>query len=88
MTMDLTTITGIAASVFAAVSPLPQVVKLVREKTSEGISFWMFSTLLAGLALWIAYGVLRKDWILIASNGFSFVMNTLIMVLGLIYKKS
>jgi MtN3 and saliva related transmembrane protein len=80
-------IIGIGASIFTAVASVPQLLKLVKEKKADDISKWMYCVLLAGLVLWVLYGVLKMDWILIVSNSFSFLLNLTVLILTLIFKK-
>lgn len=86
--MDTTSIIGIAASIFTGTSLLPQFVKLLKEKKAENISVGMLAVLFAGLALWIWYGSLKQDWIIIISNGFSLLISIMTLVFMLKYKKS
>jgi MtN3 and saliva related transmembrane protein len=85
--MDLTTIVGVAASVLTGASLLPQLIKLIREKKSQGLSFVMLFVLLAGVSLWIWYGVLQSDWIIVISNAVSAALNIQIFVLSFYYDK-
>lgn len=78
---------GIGASVFTGVALLPQFIKVYKEKTVEGVSFLMLVSLFAGLGLWITYGCLKKDLIIIISNGFSLLVNLGIFSLALLYKR-
>jgi MtN3 and saliva related transmembrane protein len=77
---------GILAGVLTAVSLIPQIVKIVKEKKSEDISFAYLSVLLAGLALWIVYGVLRDDIPVIATNVVSVVINLVTVFVGWKYR--
>jgi hypothetical protein len=47
----------------------------------------MFFILLAGLMAWVWYGILKKDYPIIITNGFSFLVNALIIVFTIKYKK-
>jgi MtN3 and saliva related transmembrane protein len=78
---------GIGAGICTAASLLPQLLKIVKEKKAEAISYGMLGTLLAGLAGWIWYGILKTDWPIIVTNCFSFVINILIIVFSAKYKK-
>jgi MtN3 and saliva related transmembrane protein len=69
--MNFITIIGILASVCTAISLVPQLVKLLKEKKAENISLLMLAVLFAGVGLWIYYGILKKDFIIIVSNSFS-----------------
>jgi MtN3 and saliva related transmembrane protein len=79
-------IIGIAASVCTAVCMLPQLIKIIKEKKAEDISLPMVITLLTGLALWITYGIMKKDLVIAISNGISVVINVSLMVLSIKYK--
>ena len=87
MNDDATQWIGIIAGVCTAVSLIPQIVKIVKEKKSEDISFAYLSVLLVGLALWIVYGIRRNDVPVIATNVVSVVINLVTVFVGLKYRK-
>jgi MtN3 and saliva related transmembrane protein len=78
---------GIAASVLSAVSMVPQLIKILKEKDAENVSIVTLCVLLAGLSLWIWYGVLIKDPIIIISNAFSVLLNLVVLFSAIRYKK-
>lgn len=78
---------GIAAGIITAISLLPQLAKVTREKKAENISVIYLLTLMTGLSLWIWYGILREDLPIIFTNGFSVLVNIILMVLVIKYKK-
>lgn len=84
--MDLTTVIGIIASVSTAVSSLPQLFKLWKEKKAENVSLGMFAVLVLGLGVWVLYGIRKEDWIIIIANSFSFLVNLTTFILSLRYK--
>ena len=79
---------GIGAGICTAISLLPQLVKIIKSKKAEDISFFMLIILLIGVAGWVWYGILRKDYPIIITNAFSFIVNVLIIVFSMIYKKN
>jgi len=79
---------GIGASVLTAVSLMPQLIKLLKEKKAENVSLGMLAILFAGLGLWTGYGFLKNDWIIIVSNTFSFAINLVLAFFALKYKKN
>ena len=85
--MDLTTAVGIGASVLSASSLIPQLVKLIKEKRSKDVSVIMLLVLLAGLSLWVYYGALKADVIIVVSNAFAVLINLVTFFLTLYYKK-
>lgn len=78
---------GILASILTAISMLPQLIKMVKEKNAENVSILMLFVLLTGLGLWMYYGILIKDWIIIISNGFSVLLNVILLIYTMKYKK-
>lgn len=82
-----TELIGIAAGVCTAISLLPQLIKIIREKEARNISLFYLVILLAGLALWIWYGILREDLPIVATNVTSIVLNVAIIILGIRYKR-
>ncbi|QEC43197.1 SemiSWEET family sugar transporter [Pseudobacter ginsenosidimutans] len=85
--MDITQITGIAASVGTGLYLLPQLVKLFKEKKAEQLSIGMMAVLLVGLILWILYGIQKKDMIIIISNAVSLGLNIAIIALTIKYSR-
>ncbi len=85
--MNLISVIGVLASVFTAISLLPQLSKLIKEKRPENISLGMLASLMVGVGLWVYYGFLRDDWIIIVSNSFSWLVNLIIIILTIKYKK-
>ena len=79
-------IIGIAAGVCTAISLLPQMIKVRREKKTENISIFYLLVLLAGLSLWTYYGFLKEDLPIIVTNIFSMVLNITMIGLGIYYK--
>ncbi len=80
-------IIGIAAGVCTTVSALPQLIKALKTKQVEGLSPVMFSILLVGLSLWVAYGFLRNDLPIIITNGTSVLLNGVVLVLYFMYRE-
>jgi len=78
---------GIGAGICTGISLLPQLLKIIKEKKADAISWGMLSILLAGLAGWIWYGLLQSDLPIIVTNCFSFLINTLIIIFSIRYRK-
>lgn len=83
--MDTTQIVGIAAGVLTAVSMLPQLIKIVKEKKAEDVSIIMLVVLISGLILWTVYGFMRDDMPIIITNCFSVLVNASLLVLRIKY---
>ena len=85
--MNRVTIVGLVASVCTGLSLVPQLIKLIKEKKASDISVYMLIILFVGLGCWVVYGFLKKDWLIIISNSFSFVVNMALTILTIKYKK-
>ncbi len=83
--MQAETIIGVGASICTGIAMLPQLVKIYKEKKPADISFLMMGILMTGLLLWIWYGITKSDWIIIISNAVSFIINSSIVLLNLLY---
>lgn len=83
--MDKETIIGIVASVLTAVAMLPELIRLIRARNPDPVSWWVPALLLLGVGGWVWYGFLKDDWIIIGSNAFSWGVNAWILVLSLKY---
>ncbi len=86
--MNNETIIGVAASACTAASLIPQLTKVLKEKKAENVSLVMLVVLFIGLGLWVYYGLLKKDLIIILSNSFSFIINVLLAIFAIRYKQS
>lgn len=78
---------GIVAGVLTAISMLPQLVKVVKEKHVEDLSIAMLLSLIAGLVLWVVYGFIRKDQPLIYTNIFSVAVNLALIFFRVKYSR-
>lgn len=59
---------GAVAGVITTLTFLPQVIKTVKEKSVKDISLMMFVIAAVNEALWIVYGALKNDWVIILTN--------------------
>ena len=81
-----TTYIGLAAGILTSVSLLPQLVKIIRDKKADDLSYGMLGTLLTGLAGWVWYGLEKDDMPIIVTNTFSIIVNGLIIAFTIKYK--
>jgi MtN3 and saliva related transmembrane protein len=81
MKVDATTLIGVIAALCTTCSFLPQVVKILRSKKADDVSFLMYAILSMGLFLWLVYGVIIKDFPLILANCVSFTLSMSVLLL-------
>ena len=86
--MNTIGVIGIVAGIFTSASLLPQLIKILKEKRVEDLSMGMFMSLQIGLMLWVVYGILRADWPITVTNGFSVILNFFILLLKFRYRRN
>ena len=64
---------------------LPQALKIIREKQTQGISLITQALFTVGLALWLIYGLLLMNWPLIISNAVTLIFSVVILILKVRY---
>lgn len=64
---------------------LPQAAKIMREKDARSLSLPATVAFTLGIALWLAYGIGRGDWPVIASNGITLLLMLPIVAMKLRY---
>ena len=72
--MTLTSVIGLLAAFCTTVSYVPQLKKCWDTGSAGDLSLKMFSTLAAGIALWVVYGVMQGDMVIILANCVSFLL--------------
>ena len=80
--MNWTTVIGFAAACGTTVSYIFQLKKCWQTRKVDDLSLPMFAILATGVALWIVYGVLQQDIVVIVANVVS-----LVFLLGILYFK-
>jgi MtN3 and saliva related transmembrane protein len=74
----LITSLGLLAAVLTSLSYIPQVRKALPRGSTHDLSVRTLIILAAGLSLWILYGILKGDWVVVIANSFGC---TLIVIL-------
>ncbi|WP_298437696.1 SemiSWEET transporter [Geobacter sp.] len=86
--MNSATLLGLVAGAITSIATVPQVVKAYRSRQVRDISIWQPVLLVAGMVLWLAYGVLLGDIPLIAANIFSIACNGILIVMKFCYREA
>jgi len=76
---------GYAAGALTAFTFLPQVLKTWREKSAKDISLYMFVIAFVNEIMWLAYGVMIDNWVIILTNAVMLGMSGLMILLKLKY---
>ena len=81
--MNNADIIGAVAAFLTTVSFVPQAAKVLRTRETEAISLVMYSMFTAGVATWLAYGILTTQWSIIIANAITVVLAGTILVMKL-----
>ena len=77
--MDFTTIIGLAAAFCTTVSYYPQLKKCWQTGSAGDLSLVMYLTLASGVALWVVYGFLKADVVIVLANAISLALQLAIL---------
>jgi len=83
--MDWITYVGFAAAAITTISHAPQVFKSWKTKKAHDVSLLMYIILVVGVATWLVYGILIKDYPLIVANTITFILTFSVLVLRIKY---
>jgi MtN3 and saliva related transmembrane protein len=72
---------GILATFFTLWSTVPQIRKSLKTKKTDDVSKWLIICLTGGLSLWVAYGVLKGDMIIVIANAIGVSLNLCLLFL-------
>lgn len=72
--MNIATIIGLFAALCTTVAYIPQLRKCWETRSAGDLSLRTFSILTLGIALWVIYGFLRSDIVIILANAISFLL--------------
>ncbi len=79
--MNLVEPLGFVAATLTSLAFLPQVVRTIRTRDTAGISLWTYLLFCTGVALWLAYGLLRADLPVIFANGLTLALSGTVLAL-------
>lgn len=81
-------ILGYAAGALTTLTFLPQVIKTVKEKSAKDVSLNMFLIAAVNEVMWIMYGVLKNDMVIILTNSVVLLLSGTMIFLKLKYGRS
>lgn len=85
--MGFTEILGYSAGAITALTFLPQVIKTWKDKSAKDISLLMFVIAAINEVMWIWYGILLNNWVIILTNAIVLTMSSIMICLKLRYNK-
>lgn len=83
--MSFTQILGYTAGAITSLTFVPQVIKTWKEKSAKDVSLLMFIIAAVNEAMWIGYGILQHDWVIILTNAVIILLSFMMIFLKLKY---
>lgn len=80
-------ILGIVAGFLTSIAMIPQLIKVIKEKNVEDLSWVMILVLICGLSLWVWYGFIQEELPIIISNAFAVLVNLTLFICYLLFRK-
>ena len=84
--MQAIEILGLTAGTITSITFIPQVVKIWKTKSAKDLSLMMLLLLIAGVLLWLTYGLLIKDTAIIYTNSMVLGMSMIMLFFKLRFK--
>ncbi|WP_144281658.1 SemiSWEET transporter [Chryseobacterium echinoideorum] len=82
-----TDILGLIAGGLTSIASMPQLIKAIKTKNVEDLSWLMLVILITGLSLWVWYGILQNELPIILSNAFAVLVNVSLFCCYLLFKE-
>ena len=79
--MELVTVMGSIAATLTTISFLPQSIKTIKTKNTQGISIWMYLLFNIGIIAWLIYGVILKEIPIIIANSITVMLTIPILII-------
>jgi MtN3 and saliva related transmembrane protein len=80
VTIDTPRIIGLLAGILTTSSLLPQIIRTLKTKSAKDLSLGMFLFFVLGIVCWLVYGIMVKEWPIIAANVITLVMAVILLV--------
>jgi len=84
--MDYVNIIGFVAGAMTTISFLPQAIRIYRTRHTRDLSLPMYIVLLAGVLLWLCYGVMVHSYPIIIANAVTMAVGSYILVMKVKYR--
>lgn len=86
-TTDILAVFATIAGLAMALSPVLQIRRMRRTRSSRDVSLQYLGLLTLGFVLWIAYGVSIPNWVLVGTNTASFSVMVVTILVALRYRR-
>lgn len=80
-------IIGTVAGILVLSSFIPQLIKAYKTKKMSDVSIHLLILIASGMFLWVIYGLIRSDPVIIGTNATGFALNITLLIMKLRYDK-
>jgi MtN3 and saliva related transmembrane protein len=87
-TSDILAVGATIAGLAMALSPVLQIRRMRRTRSSNDVSLLYLGLLSMGFVVWIAYGYAIGNWVLVGTNSASFTFMVITITVALRYRRS
>ena len=77
--MSTIEVLGFCAAFCTTISFLPQAVKVIKTRDTSALSLIMYLVFNLGVALWLAYGLIRSDMPIVVANAITLILALVIL---------
>ena len=70
---------GFTAAFCTTIAFLPQAIKVIRTRDTSSLSLAMYAIFTLGVALWLAYGIIKNDWVIIMASVITLLLAVVIL---------
>ena len=83
MAVSVLAVSASAWGVLMGLSPVLQIRRMLRERSSRQVSLGYFAILLAGFLLWISYGIAARNLVLVIPNTIALLVGLTLVAVAL-----
>ena len=81
-------IIGMSAAILTTLAFVPQVLKVIKFKKTDGLSLSTYIIFTLGVALWLVYGFFKNSISMVLGNGITLILSLIILLYIIKEKKS
>jgi MtN3 and saliva related transmembrane protein len=78
---------GYVAAIVSTISFVPQAWKIIRSRKTTDISAGTYALTVLGFGLWVTFGIIQRQWPVVASNIVCFFIAAFILAMKLLPKR-
>ncbi|WP_027467347.1 SemiSWEET transporter [Deefgea rivuli] len=78
---------GLLAGGLTTFAFVPQVYQVWKSKSAKDISLGMYSIFVAGIALWLVYGVLAQSLPVVLANTLTLILASMVLLMKIVFDR-